>query len=337
MVLYLIRIITVYIDRENKDEKMIQCYAAPMEGITGYVYRNVHAKYFQGMDKYFTPFITPRIKKVWMNKEKRDISPDHNQGLPIVPQILTNKADELVRGAEDLFHNYGYQEVNLNLGCPSGTVASKGRGSGFLRYPEELQRFFEEYFSQCQVPLSIKTRLGMFHGEEFPALMDIFNQFPFTEVIVHARVREDYYKNPVNLDAFEAGYQSSRHPLIYNGDIYGKSDLDKLLDRFPKISCVMVGRGMIADPQLVEKLKFGNARDLKRLKAFMDELCDSYQDILSGDKNALFKMKEIWFYMENQFTSLGNYGKKIKKSKTLAEYRALVDALFAEEMSSELH
>lgn len=308
----------------------MQCYAAPMEGITGYVYRNVHAKHYKGIDKYFTPFLTPKIKRVWTTKEMNDILPEHNKNVNLVPQILTNKASDLVFGAEDLFQR-GYQEVNLNLGCPSGTVFSKGRGSGFLKEPEKLKLFFDEYFRTCKVPLSVKTRLGVADAAEFDAILAVFAQFPFTEVIIHTRVREDYYKIPAKPDAFALAYERQDHPLCYNGDLYRISDVEKLLQQYPSQQRVMIGRGMLANPQLAEQIKSGGVQDLKRLKAFLDDICAGYEEVLSGNKNALYKLKELWFYLAWEFSCIDKYEKKIKKSKNLIEYRAVVDALFAEE------
>ncbi len=305
-------------------------YGAPMEGITGYIYRNAHAKYFKGIDKYFTPFLTPKPKRVWTPREKNDIIPEHNKEIPLVPQILTNRGDDLAYGANHLYEVYGYAEVNLNLGCPSGTVVSKGKGSGFLREPEKLLHFFDDYFSHCDVPLSVKTRLGMYDAEEIEELMEIYNQFPFTEVILHARVREDFYKNPVRLDGFETGYRLCKHEICYNGDIFCVEDIEKIQERYPKISGIMLGRGLIANPQLAEQTMTGEKKDWNRFKSFLEEICCGYEEILSGNKNALFKLKEIWLYMIHQFDVDKRYEKKIKKVKTLEEYRVLVDAIFEE-------
>ena len=321
---------------ENKHK--VQCYAAPLEGITGYIYRNAHHKFFHGVDKYFTPFVTPKPKKGLNTREKNDILPEHNQDIVVVPQILTNKSEDFIKVAQ-MMENIGYKEVNLNLGCPSGTVVSKKKGSGFLSDLDGMKAFFDEVFSGVNLAVSVKTRLGMENPEEIKDLISLYNQFPISEVIIHARVREDYYKNPVNYEAFAEGFSQSIHPVCYNGDIFCAQDVQEVIKRFPKLSAVMVGRGMIANPQLTESFDCAGDKSLEfskedidyaRWKAFLDELCYGYEYIMSGGRNVLFKLKEVWSYMIPLFPECEKYGKKIKKAKTVAEYRTIVNALFRE-------
>ena len=317
----------------------VQCYAAPLEGITGYIYRNAHHKLFEGVDKYFTPFVTPKPKKGLNARERNDILPEHNEAMNVVPQILTNKAEDFIKVA-GIMEELGYKEVNLNLGCPSGTVVSKKKGSGFLSDLEGMKYFFDEVFSEVKIDVSIKTRLGMERPEEIIDLMKLYNQFPVSEVILHARVREDYYKKPVNHEAFAQGMSISRHPVCYNGDLFTAQDIQSLKKQFPKLEAVMLGRGMIANPQLTEAFcekgffdgEVGSEiqPDYMRWKAFVDELCYGYEYIMSGGRNVLFKLKEVWSYMISFFPESEKYGKKIKKAKTVAEYQTIVTALFRE-------
>lgn len=317
----------------------VRCYAAPLEGITGYIYRNAHHKYFRGVDKYFTPFVTPKPKKGLNTREKNDILPEHNRNIPVVPQILTNKAEDFIKVAR-MMEELGYKEVNLNLGCPSGTVVSKKKGSGFLSDLDGMQTFFDEIFSKVAVKVSVKTRLGMDDPEEIKELITLYNQFPISEVIIHARVREDYYKKPVNHEAFVEGFSLSEHPVCYNGDIFTVQDVHDLTEKFPGLTAAMVGRGMIANPQITEVFDAQNSQNLEhfdameidyvRWKAFLDELCYGYEHVMSGGRNVLFKLKEVWSYMISLFPESERYGKKIKKAKTVTEYQAIVNALFRE-------
>lgn len=319
----------------------VQCYAAPLEGITGYIYRNAHQHIFQGVDKYFTPFVTPKPKKGLNTREKNDIAPEHNKNIPVVPQILTNKAADFVKVA-GMMEELGYKEVNLNLGCPSGTVVSKKKGSGFLADLEGMKYFFDEVFSQVNIEVSVKTRLGVENPDEVIDLMNVYNAFPISEVIVHARVREDYYKRPVNQEAFAQCLAISKHPVCYNGDLFTAQDIENLTAKFPDIKAVMLGRGMIANPQLTEvfcgREAYGDSTsvenrrglDYVRWKAFLDELCYGYEHIMSGGRNVLFKLKEVWSYMITFFPESEKYGKKIKKTKTVEEYQRIVDTLFRE-------
>lgn len=310
-------------------------YLAPMEGITGYIYRNACQEFFPGADKYITPFITPKPKKGFTSKELNDILPEHNEGLATVPQILTNHAEDFLRTAKTLCE-YGYREINLNLGCPSGTVVAKGKGAGFLAKTGELDRFLYEIFSSAELAeaggeISVKTRLGMSDPEEFYELLEIYNKYPIKELTIHPRVQKDYYKNTPNRILYQEALKESRNPLCYNGDIFTEKDYQELITECPDTQAVMIGRGMIANPALIRQLKGESAVTKEELRGFHDRLWQGYRDIMSGDMNALYKMKEIWFYMQEIFTSPEAYMKKIKKAESAGAYEIAVNSLFREQ------
>ncbi len=229
------------------EEAGMKFYLAPLEGITGYIYRSTYYKYFGEIDKYFTPFISPNKKKICRTREKNDILPENNVGMYVVPQILTNHAEAFLNTVHYL-QDYGYEEVNLNLGCPVGTVVSKGKGAGFLAYPDELRTFFDEIFCHVEIKISVKTRIGMSHADEFALLLDIFNEFPLHELIIHPRTREDSYKHIPNRESFAYGYERSRAGVCYNGDLYTKGDFELLVNQFPQLEKVMFGRGILRCP-----------------------------------------------------------------------------------------
>jgi tRNA-dihydrouridine synthase len=304
-------------------------YFAPMEGITGYVYRNAHRKFFNQVDVYFTPFIVPTQNRKFTSREKNDFLPEHNEGLHLIPQILTNKGENFIWAAKEL-KQLGYEEVNLNLGCPSPTVVSKGRGAGFLGEPEQLHRFFDQIFSSLDIKISVKTRTGKDSPEEFGRLMEIYNKYPIKELIIHPRIQKDFYKNAPDWEAMKKAVSFSQNPLCYNGNLFSAEDYEKFTAAFPSIDRVMLGRGMVANPGLAGELKDGEKMEKSRLKAFHDEVLQGYGEIMSGERNVLFKMKELWAYMIQMFDGGEKYGKKIQKSQRLADYRAAVSQLFEE-------
>ena len=148
-------------------------YYAPMESITIYLYRNIYEQLFGEIDKYYTPFIMPNGKRTFKTREFQDVLPEHNEGLHIVPQILTKSSEDFIRTAKEL-KELGYDEVNLNLGCPSRTVVAKQKGSGFLREPEVLDDFLTEIFEALDMKISIKTRIGLRDTEEFEEIIYVF-------------------------------------------------------------------------------------------------------------------------------------------------------------------
>lgn len=308
-------------------------YLAPMEGITGYVFRNVYHSCFPAMDKYFTPFLSPNQNGTLSPKEYRDVRPDHNEGMHVVPQILTNRAEDFIATAR-LLKKMGYDEVNLNLGCPSNTVVSKGRGSGFLASPEQLDRCLYQIFSGLDMKISVKTRIGKESPDEFERLLSIYNRYHMEELIIHPRIQKDMYRNVPRMDVFARAWTHSLNPVCYNGDIFWSGDAKVLKERFPSLSAVMLGRGIIANPGLL--LTFGQSGGTpelskERLKEFHDRLYEANRRVYlaeAGPKVVLFKMKEVWCYLITSFEDSEKPGKKIKKAQTLQDYEAAVSALF---------
>ena len=285
-------------------------YMAPLEGITGHIYRTTYAKYFGGIDKYFSPFISPNQKKICRTREKKDILPENNAGLYLVPQIMTNQAEMFLQTVEYL-QQFGYNEVNLNLGCPAATVVSRKKGSGFLTEPKKLESFLKEIYEGTNVKISIKSRIGYESAEEFPILLSIFNQFPISELIVHPRTREDFYQNTPDMQAFSYAMDHSKNVLCYNGDIFNKEDYNHLMAQYPSLSSVMLG------PKK------------ETIKEFVTELCERYQSELYGERPVLFKMKELWHYLIQSFDADEKIAKKIKKAQRISEYEITVKELFS--------
>ncbi len=304
-------------------------YFAPLEGLTGYVYRNAFQKYFPGIDKYFSPFIVANQQEGLKTRDMRDILPEHNKGITLVPQLLTNQARDFIHTSETI-KRLGYEEINLNLGCPSGTVVSKNKGSGFLAKREQLDAFLEEVFEASVTRISIKTRIGKEEPDEFYELIEIFNKYPVTELIIHPRLRKDYYKNTPNMAVFEDAVRLSKNPLCYNGDIVTEAGYRQLVESYPGLKAVMIGRGLLANPGLLSEITGSGAPKRSRMKAFHDEIYQGYRSIISGDRNVLFKMKEFWTYFIQLFPDSDKLGKRIKKAEKLFEYDLAVSELFLE-------
>ena len=298
---------------------------APMEGITTYIYRSTFEKYYGGIDRYYTPFLASMHLS---SREKNEVLPEHNEGMTLIPQILSNRADEFLKITKTL-QDFGYDTVNLNLGCPSGTVVSKHRGSGFLAVPDELDTFLAEIFDKCPLNISIKTRLGISDESEWDTILKIYEKYPIRELIIHTRLQKDFYKLPTRPHTFAAARKLGI-PLCYNGDITSPEAQQAALTADPHIDRFMLGRGIIVDPELIESLSGGTpARDKDRLQSFLTDICDRYlAEMSGGERNTLYKLKEIWVYLGALFTDADKYVKKIKKSNRLAEYESAMLALF---------
>lgn len=304
----------------------MKIYLAPMEGITGYVYRTLFEKHFAGADKYFTPFISAHEKLG--NKIVREILPENNEGMSLVPQIMVGTLEETLK-LHKLLSPYGYDELNINAGCPSGTVVSKNRGSGLLRKPYEFDDLLEEIFENCPCKFSVKTRLGWENINEWDCLARMYGRFPFSEVIIHARVRQEFYNGNAHMEAMDIAREYIEAPMCYNGDIRTKEDVECLMDRYPWVDSVMIGRGILADPCLFEKIKGikSDKDENVRVYDFMDDMYETYLNLFKSEINTLFHMKELWGFMAHRYPDKEKELKTIRKTKKISEYKSAVKSI----------
>ena len=302
---------------------------APLDGITKAVYRRVWQQRFGGADRCFIPFFSPTDQHILTDRDRRELEPANNGGLPLVPQVMTRRADDFLWAAE-LVKGFGYTEVNLNLGCPSGTVTAKGKGSGFLARPEELDAFFDAVFSSIDMPVSVKTRLGVLDAEEFPRLLEIYNKYPIACLTVHPRVQKQFYKGAVHRDMFARALAESKNPVCYNGDLRTVEEIRAFEAAFPAVDRVMIGRGAVADPALLRKLRGGSAATRQELMDFTAALYRGYQDFYGQVGPAAQRMKEVWFYLIHLFEGGERIDKKLRRSRSAWEYERLEAQIFGE-------
>ena len=296
-------------------------YFAPMEGLTDSIYRRLHHEYFGGIDRYYMPFLSPTIHRCLTAREERELPTADSVGFTAVPQILTKVSGDFLWAAQ-VITDRGYGEVNLNLGCPSGTVVSKGKGSGMLRDPAQLDRFLDGVFSKTSLPISIKTRLGLEDPGEFPAILEVLNGYPIRELTIHPRLRKQFYNGTVDMEMFRFAAVHSRNPLCYNGDLNSKGDIADLAAEFPQVQAVMIGRGLIADPGML------TGTDRTRLEAFHNALLEEYLTAFGGSRNAIFRLKENWHFLITRFAGGEKLWKRLRKTTDIAEFRSITTEIF---------
>lgn len=339
----------------------MQFYLAPLEGVTGHVFRKVYDRYFHDIDKYFTPFLSANDH---LNpKTKREL--DDTLSAPLIPQILGNQAERILSLAEEIASEGDFDKINLNFGCPSGTVCAKGRGAGIFKDLIALDDLLDKLFMQSRFKISLKTRTGYADESEWPKIVRILSDYPFEEIIIHPRLRSDQYRLPCRLEAFAYAMEHLQAPLCYNGEINGTEDLDKLCKLFPDLNAVMIGRGVVRNPFLISDLR-AHLRDDKadrghsvtatdneknstkdgvkisakdsakertkeernRLREFVTALEQAYLQEMACEEHAVMRMKEFWLYFGASFPGCEKALKQIKKSKTLQEYRMAVLQIF---------
>ena len=308
----------------------MELYFAPMEGITGARYRQAHRACFGGVDRYYLPFLSPTRDHLFTPRELRQVSPEVNAGLNAVPQLITREPADFLWAARAL-GEMGYGEVNLNLGCPSGTVVAKGKGAGLLADPPALERLLEGIFSGDLggVRVSVKTRMGMADPEEFGPLLELLGRFPISLLIVHPRVREDYYRHPLRRAEFLALLPRLGLPWCWNGGVTDRESYDQAA-ALPGVRGVMVGQGLLADPALARKLRGGPPAGRDELRRFHDLLYRGYLADFGSQRNTVFHMKEVWRYLSRLFDGGEKLFKQIKKAQDAPAYEGAVDRIFGE-------
>lgn len=296
-------------------------YFAPMEGLTDSIYRRLHHQYFSGVDTYYMPFISPTVHRALTNREAREVPMADSVPFRAVPQLMTKVAEDFIWAAGEC-RRRGYDEVNLNAGCPSGTVVAKKKGAGMLGDLDALDRFLDAVFEGSPLPVSVKTRLGLSDPDEFPRILEIYNRYPIKELTIHPRVRKQFYDGDVDMEMFDYALKNSKNKLCYNGNLRNLTEVNAFREKYPGIEAVMIGRGLIGNPGMLET---GSG---EKLEAFHDALLEEYMVAFGGARNAMFRMKENWREMILMFDGNEKLWKKLRKCTDVAEYRRLTHEIF---------
>ena len=305
-------------------------YVAPMEGLTDRVWRQAHQKWFGWAGapaKYYAPFLSPPENRVLIKKKMAELAPEANPGAPVVPQLLA-KDGALAAWMVGQLRQLGYTEVNLNFGCPSGTVTAKGKGSGMLRDLDKLDAFLAALFAEAEGPLTVKTRLGVEKPEEFAAVLEVYNRYPIAELTIHPRVMRQQYRGIADREAFAKALPECRMPVCYNGDLTTVEQLRALEADFPAVQSLMVGRGIIADPALFRQALGGPAATKEELRGYLDDLYQGYTALFGSAGCAISRMKGHWFYLIHRFEGSERLEKQLRKLREPWEYETVVNQIF---------
>ena len=323
-----------FFDRKEKfwyavaEVKAVDLSFAPMEGLSYCEFRSVHARFFPGVEQYCAPFLAPDGQGKVKASALKDLLPEKNAELRLIPQILCNSAGAFLALSREL-EAMGYKQVDLNAGCPSGTVVPKHKGAGMLLDLNSLDAFLEELFSHTELSVSVKTRLGLSGVEEFAAVLEVYNRYPFSELTVHARTRDGLYQSTPDLSAFALAMRESRAPVRYNGNILSPVHAEAVRASFPDLERLMIGRGAMANPALFRLLKGGNKLEKEELRAFLEELFAAYLDAGIGEHYSINRMKELWYYVHHMFPGGDREWRRINKARTREDYSAALRDMFA--------
>jgi tRNA-dihydrouridine synthase B len=304
-------------------------YLAPMQGLTDCFFRRVFSKHFGGIDAYFIPYITLKNGEV-KKSQLKEILPENNNQQRVVPQVLFKDSAELKELAK-IIRNSGYNEVNLNLGCPYPMVTNQGEGAGLLPYPEKLKEIFDECFKEAGLTFSAKLRAGLKQKEEIFPIIEVLNKYNFSEIIYHPRVARQLYKGPIIDETIASVLESSAHPVVLNGDIFSTDIYRERKLVFPKVETWMLGRGILMNPFLAEEIKgivSPGQEKKQRLRQFHDELFVCYSERLSGSGHILAKMAQFWEYFSFSFAERQKVFKKIRKATKIENYKMAVREIF---------
>lgn len=304
---------------------------APLQGMTLAFYRNLHSSIFGGIDKYYSPFIATTQKRKWGKTLFKDIMPEINQDIKVVPQLLGNNGVDFRYYASRIV-DLGYSEINWNIGCPFPMITNKKKGSGILPYPELIKEVLDEACKDTNYKLTVKMRLGYEDVSEGEYVIKLLNNYPIAELIIHGRVGIQKYAGTVDLESFKKLSSLSKHEITYNGDIFTLSDFKNIQSELPSIKNFMLGRGVLRDPFLPSKIngiEISSSEKLAKIEFLHDSVFEHYKNILSGDKHLCDKMKEFWSYMYINIDPNGKYMKKISKCRTEASYLSTIKEMFS--------
>ncbi|WP_299578559.1 tRNA-dihydrouridine synthase family protein [uncultured Sunxiuqinia sp.] len=305
-------------------------YLAPLQGFTDFVYRRCHHQLIGSIDEFYIPYLAIGPGKKIRNSQLRDCLPENNIDMPVVPQILCANADELKLLASEL-QQMGYSKVNLNLGCPYPMATKRGRGTALLENTTALKAVLDNLFSDFNFQVSVKFRSGMTDEQTILNQFELLQNYPFEKLIFHPRTAKQLYKGQANRKLFAQLVALSDKPLVYNGDISSKADIDEILQLVPSQRTWMIGRGILSDPLLINQLKGETISEQEALQLkmqFHQQVLDAYRAWLQDDGHVLMKMKQFWSYFANSFPNPAKTYKPIKKASKLDRFLEVYPSIF---------
>lgn len=304
-------------------------YLAPMQGFTDFVYRKAYSEIFQGINAFFIPYISVKNNQI-LKKYDKEILPENNPRSRVIPQVLASNADEMLFLSQ-ILHDKGYNEINLNLGCPYPMVTNREKGAGLLPHPDKLKELLSVFYEKSTLKLSVKLRAGLHSANEIEQVIPVLNQFPLTEVILHPRIAKQLYEGEILYSSFQFAHQNLKHQLVYNGDIFSINDNQKCRQKFPETNHWMLGRGVLMNPFLpaeIKKIEITPKEKLKKLKEFHQLVLKRYTEIMDNEGNAINKMKQFWIYFSYNFSDQKKSFKLINKANGLTKYQIAVKTIF---------
>lgn len=305
---------------------------APIQGVTDYPFRNAFQKYFGSVDFMYSPYL--RLDKDLQLKKSRikDVLPENNIGVNLIPQIMTNSSEGFLY-LSDFLIDQGYSEVNWNLGCPFPMVTNRKLGSGFLPFYDEIDQLLNEALPKTKLKLSIKMRMGLEDENEIFRVLPVLDKYPISEIIIHPRTGKQMYKGEINLQIFDECLALTNHKICYNGDINTLQDFENLKQKYTSVNTWMIGRGAVVNPFLFSQIKGDKLPEnrIDQFSKFHDELFSTYQDLLSGQSHVLNKMRVFWEYFALSFSNDHKSYKKIKKATSIEKYQHAVEQMYKDE------
>lgn len=305
--------------------------SSPLQGFTDFRFRNAFHKYFGGIDTFYSPYIKLNGKLVIKGSYERDILPENNSTLNVIPQIITNDAEEFLFVAKYV-QQFGYKELNWNLGCPYPMVAKCGMGSGLISNTSQIEHILKLVHNETDIIVSMKMRMGYENPTEILDVFPILEQYPIKNIAIHARIGKQLYKGGVDLDSFQKCLDTSKQKIYYNGDITSVEKFRTMQERFPSIDHWMIGRGLIANPFLPSMIKNNTTEypknKLEIFEAFHDTIYQEYDAYLQGPTPIRMKMLGFWEYFSESFSNPQKTYKKIKKAGNSKNYESAVKEIF---------
>ena len=306
---------------------MIPIHFAPLQGHTDDVYRRIHHQLIGGIERYYTPFVRVEAGDI-RSKDRRDIDPKNNEGVPVVPQIIFKNLKEFLYLVDEM-ETLGYHAIDLNMGCPFPLQAKHGRGSGILAHTDIIEEVSQAIKERSQIDFSVKMRLGWEDNEEWKPVLEILNSTPLTHITLHPRTGVQQYKGNIDVEGFNLFYEECQHPIIYNGDLTTMEQLHEMEERYPRLAGLMIGRGLLARPTLgkeyAEGKEWSHEEHILSLRSLHAELAEQYSHIVKGDAQLHSKLRTFWEYTE-PLIGRKPY-KKIMKSGNLRNYMNAIEEL----------
>ena len=302
-------------------------FMAPMAGVTDRHFRALVWEHGAGLT--FSEMVSAK-SIVYGNKKTYLLMENSGHVRPWAIQFFGHEPDILSEAIKKL-NDVPFDIVNINMGCPMPKIVKNGEGAALMLNPKLVSQMVEAAAKASMRPVTVKIRLG-FTKDSINAthIAHVAAESGASHIIVHGRTRDQYYMGEADWDEIIKVKESSKIPVIGNGDIYSP---EAAIKRLQTVDGIMIARGAYGNPWIFSRttgfLKTGELPPEPSKEEIISTALKHLQDVLINGGQVVQMRKHLTWYTKG-FHGSAEARKKINNAQTATEMESILRGLLPE-------